>query len=68
MSFWEYKYGGCSVRERFDNLVGTHAGPIEWVFRFAIIAFAMRTMMDPTEHIYIPFYGWVIIALLVFFT
>lgn len=68
MSFWEYKYGGDTVRRRFDNLIGRDAGPIEWMFRLAIIAFAVRTMMDPTEHIYMHPLGWVVILALIFFS
>lgn len=64
---WDYKYGGCTVRERFDNMIGKHAGPIEWVFRLAIIAFALRTMADTGEHIYIHPLLWVGMVLLFFF-
>lgn len=68
MSFWDYKYGGNTVRTRFNELTGRHAGPIEWAFRLAIIALAVRTMMDPTESIYIHPLGWVAILALVFFS
>lgn len=67
MSFWDYKYGGSTVRRRFDNMIGRPAGPIEWVFRLAIIAFALRTMADPSEHIYIHPVMWIGMVLLFFF-
>lgn len=68
MSFWDYKYGGTPVRDRFDYMMGKHAGPIEWVIRLAVIAFAMRTMADPTEHIYMHPMCWVVIVALIFFS
>lgn len=68
MSFGDYKYNGSTVRMRFEELTGRHAGPIEWMFRLAIIAFAVRTMMDPTESIYIHPLGWVAILALIFFS
>lgn len=64
---WDYKYGGFTVRERFDSMIGKHAGPIEWAFRLAIIAFALRTMADPSEHIYIGPYMWAGIVAFIFF-
>lgn len=68
MSIWDYKYGGDTVRRRFRNMLGTDAGPIEWVFRLAIIAFMLRTMANPQEHIYIHPLMWVGIIALIFWS
>lgn len=67
MSFMDYKYHGFTVRQRWESLIGTHVGPIGWVVRGAIIAFALRTMANPTEHIYISPLHWVVLIAFVYF-
>lgn len=68
MRFWDYKYNGLTVGDRFDSMIGKHAGPIEWAIRLAVIAFAMRTMADPSEHIYMHPMCWVVIVAVIFFS
>ena len=68
MSIWDYKYGGDTVRRRFDNMIGTDSGPVEWVFRLAFIAFMLVTMSDPTARTYISPVHWAGIIALIFWT
>lgn len=67
MSFMDYKYNGWSIRHRWESLIGVHVGPIGWIVRGAIIAFALRTMADPSESIYIHPLGWVGIIAFIYF-
>lgn len=67
MSWLDYKYDGHSVRHRFRELLGLNSGPIEWCVRLAVIAFAVRTMLDPSESIYIPPLGWLALVAYLYF-
>lgn len=68
MSILDYKYSGYTVRSRWQNMIGTDAGPIEWVFRLAFIGFMLVTMSNPHAHTYISPFMWVIILALIFWT
>jgi hypothetical protein len=48
-------------------MLGLDAGPIEWVFRLAIMALMVRTSIDPTEPIYMGPFGWLCVVVFVFF-
>jgi len=67
MDFLDYKCGHSTVRERFRNMLGLDAGPIEWAFRLAILALMVRTSLDPTEPIYMGPFGWLCVVVFVFF-
>jgi hypothetical protein len=67
MSWLDYKYSHSTIRQRFRVMLGLDAGPIEWVFRLAILALMVRTSLDPTEPIYMGVFGWVCTVFFVFF-
>lgn len=68
MSIWNHKYNGDTVHRRWHNMLGTDAGPVEWVFRLAFIAFMLVTMANPAAHVFIHPFMWVIILALIFWT
>ncbi len=67
MSFLHTTYCGRSVRTRFREMLGLDAGPGEWLIRLAVLAFMVRTCMNPAEHIYIGPGMWALMILTFFF-
>jgi hypothetical protein len=63
----DYKYGGHTVRERWNEMIGRNDSPLGFVIRLCVVGFCVATSLDPHASYYMSPQMWVLVWLFIYF-